>query len=136
MLGAGVFDFGLSALVDVLRLYHVLQCHHLLSDPYPIDTLGRLRTNIFADDVFSLTMLAVMHTGAGLLWRAERRTRHPLSVRPLAGAALIGLGVFDLFDAVVDHTLLGLHQPLSQGGRYNPHWVVVLLDRVVRRISY
>jgi uncharacterized membrane protein len=127
LLAAGVFGFGFSGLVDVVVLHHVLQWHHLLSGIYPMDTLAGLRTNILADGVFSLGMLVVMSVGAGLLWQAERRSSAPLALRPLAGTALIGLGVFDVFDAVVDHMLLGLHQPLSQGGRYNPHWLVVSL---------
>jgi uncharacterized membrane protein len=127
LLAAGVFGFGFSGLVDVLVLHHVLQWHHLVSGLYPMDTLAGLRTNVLADGLFSLGMLVVMCVGAGLLWQSERRTAAPLSIRPLAGAALIGLGVFDVYDVVVDHMLLGLHQPLSAGGQYNPHWLVVSL---------
>lgn len=127
LVGAGVFGVGFSGLVDVLVLHHVLQWHHLLSGIYPMDTLSGLRTNILADGLFSLGMLVIMSVGAGLLWRAERAASTPLAVRPLAGAAVVGLGVFDVFDVMVDHVLLGLHQPLSQGGRYNPHWLVVSL---------
>jgi uncharacterized membrane protein len=127
LLAAGTFGFGFSGLIDVLVLHHVLQWHHLLSGIYPMDTLSGLRANILADGVFSLGMLSVMGVGAGLLWQCERRTDRPLAVRPLGGAAVIGLGVFDLFDAVVNHALLGLHQPRSLGGQYNPHWIVVSL---------
>lgn len=127
LVAAGTLGFGVSGLVDVLILHHVLQWHHLLSGIYPMDTLDGLRTNILADGLFSLSMLAVAGVGAGLLWRAERRTDAPLATRPLAGAALVGLGGFDLFDVVVDHVLLGLHQPLSQGGAYNLHWAAVSL---------
>ena len=133
-LAAGVFGFGFSGLIDVLVLHHVLQWHHLVSGLFPMDTVDGLRTNILADGLFSVGMLLIAGIGAGLLWRAERRTVAPLAVRPVAGAAVIGLGVFDVFDAVVDHALLGLHQPvgpggqpLSLGGRYNPHWIVVSL---------
>ena len=134
LLSAGVFGFGFSGLIDVLVLHHVLQWHHLVSGIYPTSTLDGLRTNIRADGLFSIGMLIVMCVGAGLLWQSERRAEVPLAVRPLAGAALIGLGVFDVYDAVVDHALLALHQPvgsggqpLSLGGQYNPHWLVVSL---------
>ncbi|WP_276250626.1 DUF2243 domain-containing protein [Haloarcula rara] len=127
VVGAGVFGFGFSGLIDVLVLHHVLQWHHLLSGRYPMDTVAGLRTNVLADGLFSLGMLAIIGVGAGLVWRAERQRSRPLAIRPLAGAALVGVGVFDLFDAVVDHMLLGLHQPLSQGGQYNLQWLAVSL---------
>jgi uncharacterized membrane protein len=131
LLAAGVFGFGFSGLVDVLVLHHILQWHHLLSGVYSTNTVRGLETNILADGVFSVGMLLVMLAGAGLLWQAERRAVVPLAVRPLAGTAILGLGVFDVFDAVVDHALLGLHHPVGAGGpvggRYNSHWVVVSL---------
>lgn len=127
LLGAGIFGFGFSGLIDVLLLHHVLQWHHLVSAIYPMDTLDGLRTNVLADGLFSIGMVVIAGVGAGVVWRAERRTDVPLATRPLAGAAIIGLGGFDLFDVLVDHTLLGLHHAVSQGGRYDPHWAVVSL---------
>ncbi|WP_254536487.1 DUF2243 domain-containing protein [Halomarina litorea] len=127
LVAAGVFGFGFSGLIDVLVLHHVLQLHHLVSGLYPMDTLSGLRTNIRADGLFSLAMVGIAGVGAGLLWQSERRTEAPLALRPVAGAALVGLGAFDLFDVLVDHVLLGLHQPTMQGGVYNPHWAAVSL---------
>ena len=85
------------------------------------DTLNGLRTNVLADGLFSIGMVIITGIGLGLHWQSERRTDVPLAIRPLAGSALVGLGAFDLYDAIVDHALLGIHQPLSQGGQYNPH---------------
>lgn len=130
----GIFGFGFSGLIDVLVLHHVLQWHHLLSGIYPMSSLDGLRTNIRADGLFSITMLTIMCVGGGLLWQSERRTDVPLAMRPLVGSAIIGLGVFDLYDVIVDHVILGLHQPLSQGGYYNLHWAVVSLLIVVAGI--
>lgn len=127
LLAAGVFGFGFSGLIDVLVIHLVLQWHHLVSGIYPTTTMDGLRTNLFADGLFSIGMLLIMGIGGGLLWQSERRTDSPLAVRPLAGTAVIGLGIFDLYDAIVDHAILGIHQPLSQGGSYNPHWAVVSL---------
>ncbi|MFC6837678.1 DUF2243 domain-containing protein [Halomarina ordinaria] len=127
LLGAVVFGFGFSAVIDVLVLHHVLQLHSLVSNLYPTTTVSGLRTNVFADGVFATVMLAVAGGGAGLLWRAERRATTPLPVRPLAGAAVLGLGAFDLFDVVVNHTILGLHDATEGPGYYDPHWAVISL---------
>ena len=134
LLGAGIAGFGFSGLIDVLVLHLVFQWHHLLSGIYPMSTLDGLRVNILADGLFSIGMVIVTSIGLGLLWRSERRTDVSLALRPIAGSALIGLGAFNLYDAIVDHALLGLHQPLSQagrplglGGRYNLQWTIVSL---------
>ncbi|SEO42842.1 Uncharacterized membrane protein [Halogranum amylolyticum] len=128
VVGAVVFGFGLSGLVDVLFLHHVLQLHHLVSNVYDPSTLSGLRMNILADGLFSLTMLAVAGVGGGLVWAAERRAAAPLRLKPLAGATVLGVGLFDLLDVVVDHMLLGVHHATHSGaGIYDPHWVVVSL---------
>ena len=127
IIAAGIFGFGFSGLIDVLVIHHILQWHHLVSAIYPMNTLSGLRTNIFADGLFSIGMVIIMGIGGGLVWRSERRTDVPLAIRPLAGAAVIGLGAFDLYDVIVDHVLLGLHHAVSQGGKYDPHWAVVSL---------
>lgn len=127
ILAAGVLGFGFSALIDVIVLHHILRLHHLVSGIVPTDTLAGLRYNVFADGLFSLGAILVMGVGAGLLWQAERRAETPLPVRPLAGAAVIGLGGFDLFDVIVDHLLLGLHSATSGPGYYELHWAVISL---------
>lgn len=127
VVGAGVLGFGFSGLVDVLVLHHVLQIHHLVSNVYDPTTLAGLRTNILADGLFSLGMLLILGVGAGVVWTAERRASRPLRLKPLAGATILGIGLFDLFDVVVDHTLLGLHHATDGPGFYDPHWAVVSL---------
>ncbi|MFC4360105.1 DUF2243 domain-containing protein [Halobium salinum] len=127
LVGAGVFGFGVSGLVDVLVLHLVFQWHHLVSNVVSPATLSGLRTNLVADGLFSVAMLVVALAGAGVVWRAERRAVDPLPARALAGAALFGLGTFDVFDVVVNHWLLGLHHAVGMDGAYDPHWFVVSL---------
>ena len=127
VIAVGIFGFGFSGLIDVIVIHHILQWHYLVSAIYPVNTLSGLRANIFADGLFSLGMVLIMGIGGGLVWRSERRTDAPLATQPLAGAALIGLGAFDLYDVIVDHALLGLHHAVSQGGKYDPLWAVVSL---------
>ena len=47
---------------------------------------------------------------AGFFWFADLRRRRTLARRPAWAGFVLGLGVFQLFDGVVDHKLLRLHQ--------------------------
>lgn len=127
LLWGGVFGFGLGALVDVLVFHLIFQTHHLLSGFYNPLSYDGLRTNVMFDGLFSLGMLAVAGVGAAMLWRIANRSREPLPSLVALGASLVGAGVFNVFDGVVDHYLLGLHDVVHGTEAYNPHWVVVSL---------
>jgi uncharacterized membrane protein len=47
--------------------------------------------------------------GLGMLWAATGRRDVPHSGRTLLGALLLGWGLFNVVEGVIDHTLLGLH---------------------------
>jgi len=36
---------------------------------------------------------------------------------------LVGAGLFNLFDGIVDHYLLGMHDVVHGTRAFNPHWV-------------
>jgi uncharacterized membrane protein len=130
-LAAGVAGFGLSAVFDVVVRHTILQLHHLVSNVYSPNTLAGLRTNVFADGVFTLATLAVAVAGGRWPFRAERRTPALLGVRPHVGAAVVGLGLFGLFGVLADHWLLGLHHA-THGPRFlGPHWAVLSVAVVV-----
>jgi uncharacterized membrane protein len=123
LVGAGVLGFGLGALVDVLLFHHVFQWHHLLSSFVSPETLAGLRTNLAYDGLFSLAMVGVMALGGILVWRGLNRSSEPHSPVRAVGALLTGAGAFNLFDGVVDHYVLGLHDVVHGAGALNPHWV-------------
>ena len=123
LLGGGVFGFGLGAVGDVALFHHVLQWHHLLSARVDPSTLDGLRRNLLADGVFSLAMLGVMLAGTGIVWRNLNRTEATQPMVRLVGATLVGAGAFNLFDGVVDHYILNLHDVVHGTQALNPHWV-------------
>lgn len=121
--GSAVLGLGLGALVDVLVFHLVLGWHHLLSARIPPATLAGLRRNVYYDGLFSLGALAVAAVGFALVWRGLNRADGPVSpVRPFGGF-LVGAGAFNLFDGVVDHYLLHLHDVVHGTRAFNPHWV-------------
>ncbi|WP_331232881.1 DUF2243 domain-containing protein [Natronorarus salvus] len=125
LLWGGIVGFGLGATVDVLVFHLIFQTHHLLSgliDPYAIDGL---RTNVMFDGLFTLGMLTLALVGAAMLWRLANGTREKLPSTYLVGSILVGAGVFNVFDGVVNHYLLGLHNVVHGTEAWNPHWLVV-----------
>lgn len=123
LLGSGVFGFGLGALLDVVLFHLILQWHHLLSDFYDPGTLDGLRTNVFFDGVFSLVMVAIMLVGAGIVWRNLNRSAEPRSPVRALGGVLVGAGLFNVFDGIADHYVLGIHDVVHGTQAFNPHWV-------------
>jgi uncharacterized membrane protein len=123
LLGAGVFGFGFGALLDVVVFHMILQWHHLLSEFYDPGTLDGLRTNVYYDGLFSLAMVGVMAIGMAAVWRELNRTDEPHSAVRAFGSLLVGAGLFNVFDGVADHYVLGLHDVVHGTQAFNPHWV-------------
>lgn len=123
LLGGGILEFGLGALLDVLVFHLVFQWHHLLSSVYPPGTLAGLRTNVYFDGVFSLGMVGLMSLGAAAIWRALNRAERPHSPVRVVGGLLVGAGAFNLFDGVVDHYVLDVHDVVHGTRALNPHWI-------------
>ncbi|UPV75547.1 DUF2243 domain-containing protein [Halorussus limi] len=123
LFGAGVFGFGSGALLDVLVFHLIFQWHHLLSDFFTPNTLAGLRTNIYYDGLFSLAMVGVMAVGMGAVWRELNRASESHSAVRALGAIFVGAGLFNLFDGIVDHYVLGIHDVVHGTQAFNPHWV-------------
>ncbi len=64
-------------------------------------------------------MIFVMLVGAGIVWRALNRSSESHSAMRAFGGLLVGAGLFNVFDGVVDHYVLGVHGTQA----FNPHWV-------------
>lgn len=130
LVAAATLGVGFGGLVDVILFHQILQTHHLVSGYVDPTTLDGLRTNVFADGVFSLAMLLVACAGAAGLWSAlvAADPDRPPAASAVGGAAVVGLGAWNLFDVVVDHALLRLHHatyPVLDA--YDLGWLVASL---------
>jgi uncharacterized membrane protein len=122
-LPGAIIGFGLGGFVDGILLHQLLQWHHMLSSvaAYPPDTLPGLRMNTVWDGVFhTITWLSVL-MGLGLLYsRVAKERRRVWTSRALWGWMLIGWGVFNIVEGVIDHHLLGIHH--VHGGPHQLWW--------------
>jgi uncharacterized membrane protein len=108
---AGIFlGLGLGGFFDGIVLHQMLHWHHMATSAgYPADSLRNLEWNTLLDGLFHVATLIFVTIGLVLLWRAARRSHMRWSSKLLAGTMLMGFGVFNLVEGVVNHHLLGLH---------------------------
>jgi uncharacterized membrane protein len=110
-----VLGAGLGGFVDGIVLHQILQWHHLLTgtEEFPATTLEDLEVNTLWDGLFHLATLILVAAGLSLLWRARGSGRNVGSGRVLVGWALVGWGLFNLIEGIVDHHILGIHHVRS-----------------------
>ncbi len=108
---AGIlFGLGLGGFFDGIVLHQILQWHHILTAAgYPPTSVENLEINTLWDGLFHATTYVFVALGLVVLWRASRRTHIRWSSKLLVGSLLIGFGVFNLLEGIVDHHLLGIH---------------------------
>ncbi|HEX8671206.1 MAG TPA: DUF2243 domain-containing protein [Longimicrobium sp.] len=104
-----VIGVGMGGFVDGIVLHQILQWHNMGSSVLRPDTMEAMRRNMVWDGLFHAgTWLAAM-AGIVMLWSHARRG-HPLpGPRALTGQFLLGWGLFNLVEGLIDHHLLALH---------------------------
>jgi uncharacterized membrane protein len=104
-----VLGIGLGGFVDGIVLHQILQWHHMVSSAgYPPTDVGNLRINVFFDGFFHAMTWIATALGLFLVHRAVRRGDR-YSGRRIFGGIVMGWGIFNLVEGLIDHHLLGLH---------------------------
>ncbi|PPS43602.1 DUF2243 domain-containing protein [Chroococcidiopsis sp. TS-821] len=107
---AGVFlGLGLGGFFDGIILHQILQWHHMLSSIRPATTVSELELNMLGDGLFEAGTWVMTIVGVALLWRAGKREDVPWSSRTFFGSILVGAGLFNLIEGLIDHQILGIH---------------------------
>ncbi|RWP22313.1 DUF2243 domain-containing protein [Mesorhizobium sp.] len=108
---AGIlFGLGLGGFFDGIVFHQLLQWHHMVtSADYPADSVEKLRFNTLLDGLFHAATYLFVVLGLVLLWRAAHRSHLWWSGKMLVGTVLIGFGLFNLVEGLVDHQILGIH---------------------------
>lgn len=98
---AALVGAGLMAGIDEIVFHQVLAWHSFYDR-------GTEDLALLSDGLLHGAELVALVAGAGLL--ADLLRRGALRPRPAVAGLLLGLGGFQLFDGVVDHKLLRVHQ--------------------------
>jgi uncharacterized membrane protein len=107
--GGFVLGLGLGGFADGIVLHQILQWHNMGSAVLPPTTMEAMAQNMRWDGLFHAATLILTVIGVVLLWLEGQRGTAPRTLRVLGGQMLLGWGVFNLVEGLIDHQVLGLH---------------------------
>ncbi len=108
-----ILGLGLGGFFDGIVLHQVLQWHHMLTATSPPNSVGSLELNTLWDGLFHTMTYVFTVVGLFLLWQAVRSANALPPTGRLVGAILMGWGIFNLVEGIIDHHLLGIHHVLD-----------------------
>lgn len=130
-----ILGVGLGGFVDGILLHQLLQWHHMLTSTntdrigvkyYPANTVSGLEMNTVWDGVFHVVCWVSVILGLGILYaRVTHHRRRVWTSRVLWGWILVGWGVFNLVEGLLDHQILGIHH--VRGGPHQVWWDMAFL---------
>jgi uncharacterized membrane protein len=109
-LSAGILlGIGLGGFVDGIVLHQIAQWHNMFSAVIPPDTMAAMRENMRADGYFHAGVWIATFAGTLLLWKAAQRGGPLPGTKWFLGLLILGWGIFNLVEGVIDHHILELH---------------------------
>ncbi|GAA3155191.1 hypothetical protein GCM10010466_52690 [Planomonospora alba] len=101
LLSAALIGIGVMAAVDELVFHQLLAWHHFYDR-------ATLRVGLLSDGLLHAAELVAVV--GGFFWLSDLRRRAALVPSAAWGGFLLGAGGFQLFDGLVDHKVLRVHQ--------------------------
>jgi uncharacterized membrane protein len=106
---AVLLGIGLGGFFDGIVLHQILQWHHMVSSPVPPATIEDLELNTLGDGLFHGATWIVTVAGVFVLMASDGARHESGGTRILVGGMILGWGLFNTIEGLVDHHLLGLH---------------------------
>jgi uncharacterized membrane protein len=121
---AGILlGIGFGGFVDGILLHQLLQWHHMLTSTdtdrigvpyYPEDTVHGLEINTLWDGLFHVFTWLMILIGMSILFTRVQTGRGQVWKLPaLWSWTLVGWGLFNVVEGVVDHQIRGIHHVRS-----------------------
>ncbi len=110
-----LLGIGMGGFVDGILFHQILQLHNMLSNRVARDSLVNEQINMFWDGMFHAFTWISVAAGIYLLWRAVTRRGAILSGEAFFGAMVLGWGLFNLVEGLLDHEIFQLHHVYENG---------------------
>jgi uncharacterized membrane protein len=110
LIPAGIFlGLGLEGFIDGILLHQILQWHHMISNIQPPTTISNIDLNMVWDGLFHALDWIFTLIGVILLWEPGKQHDGVWSLQTFVGAILMGSGLFNVVEGLIDHQTLGIH---------------------------
>lgn len=119
-LGGVLIGVGMGGFFDGILLHQILQWHNMLSTVLPPTTMEAMQTNMLWDGLFHAFVWIATLSGIFLLWSGAHQAAALPSALWLVGTMLIGWGIFNFAEGLINHHILGIHHVRSW--EPNPVW--------------
>jgi uncharacterized membrane protein len=100
---------GLGGFVDGIVLHQIFQWHNMVSNWYPPTTMETMSLNMTWDGIFHALVWVFTLIGILMLWSAAYRRQPIPTLAKFTGAMILGWGLFNLVEGIIDHQLLAIH---------------------------
>ena len=128
---------GLGGFIDGIVLHQIVQLHSMLSAKVPLDSMHNMRTNMTADGLFHAAVWLATVIGLAMLWNALNQRRDLLaSGRAFVGSLIVGWGLFNLVEGLINHHILGLHHVVERLGLSIWDWIFLGSSAVLIGIGW
>jgi uncharacterized membrane protein len=104
-----VLGLGLGGFVDGIALHQIAQWHNMGSAVLPPTTMEAMKRNMAWDGWFHVATLALTLAGVYLLLRDARAGVALPTAGAFTGQLLLGWGIFNLVEGLIDHHVLNIH---------------------------
>lgn len=107
--GGITLGVGLGGFVDGILLHQIVHWHNMGSAVLPPTTMEALADNMRWDGLFHAAVWALTILGVSRLLSDARRGLPLPDGKAFTGLLVLGWGLFNLVEGIIDHHILGLH---------------------------
>ena len=104
-----ILGVGLGGFIDGIALHQIAQWHNMGSAVVPPTAMDTMAQNMRWDGYFHAATLLFTIAGVFMLWSDGQVGLSPRRARTLVGQMILGWGLFNLLEGIIDHHLLELH---------------------------
>jgi len=102
-----VLGLGLGGFIDGIAMHQLAQWHNMGSAVLPPLTMDAMSRNMVWDGQFHLATWTLTFIGILMLWYDQQASAP--TMRVLIGQMILGWGIFNLVEGIIDHHLLEIH---------------------------